>query len=508
MFKSMDVSGNVACLLRPSHAAQIRVPLDRLQRRQAVLAIVPDERVLSILLHCEDFSADIIAGRLWFAAGENWAQRLETLFEQKPGLPTPSQFLRPISADAEAFNELIGPSQKIFERIEVGRLKQVQTLASEWKPAPGELRRICLIAPSSFRLWEDAADVLGAMEFKSNEAIMTRFDPDHPDAASSLALATAAANCTAVLAANISRSDAAGTVAPALPWITWITAPRIPAPVPGCAHDQLLLAEASWQERALAAGWSPGQILLVAWPGRRIPPSPGTPGEGRGEGTNFARDSQETDRSKFCPHPTLSRSTGRGENRALVLANVIPLSVPARVSEYSSHRLLWEFIENELLNDPFRLTDIEDYLSSRRDKFQIAAESFDSTSFIDRLIVPAFQQGIVRLLLQENIPLEIHGTGWDAIDEFRKHSAGPVRSRCHLRMLLDEANLLIHLWPWQHAHPIESIQKPLIRAFGRTRVSFLKDVRSALDGNPPQNQPAPAEPISPALILQTLLASR
>src|SRR5205807_9778189 len=116
--------------LSPLHAAQLRVALDRLERSQAIVAIIPDATTLWVVLHCEDFSQDIAAHRLWFAAGENWEAELERLFVDQPGLCTPSQFIRPILADPEAADRLIAPAQKIFSTEGSRRAEQIRQLAS------------------------------------------------------------------------------------------------------------------------------------------------------------------------------------------------------------------------------------------------------------------------------------------------------------------------------------------------------------------------------------------
>ena len=81
MLKTMDVRGTVGCFLYPSHAAQLRVALDRLHARQAIVAIVPEPQTFAVLLHAEDFSRDIAAGRLWFATGDSWEEELEAIFD-------------------------------------------------------------------------------------------------------------------------------------------------------------------------------------------------------------------------------------------------------------------------------------------------------------------------------------------------------------------------------------------------------------------------------------------
>jgi hypothetical protein len=190
-----------------------------------------------------------------------------------------------------------------------------------------------------------------------------------------------------------------------------------------------------------------------------------------------------------------------------VIADTYSLDVPETVAEYSSQRLLWEFIREELTCDPFSLgTDIERYLEARRSRFQIGEDGFNSTIFIDRLIVPAYQQGLVHLLTHEKLPLRVFGQGWKTIDEFASIASGPVQSRAELQQILSDSVALVHVWPWRHAHPIDAASRPVVRAIGRSRQSFIKEARAALRGGPSPAE-LPAEPLLSAGLISGLLSS-
>ena len=146
MLKSMEVVGTTGCFLNPLHAAQLRVALDMLHSRQAVVAIVPDDQTLAVLLHTDDFSHDITAGRLWFASGRQWESELKAIFHDNPGLPTPAEFIRPITADSEATNSLIEPAQRVFAQVSESRGNESKRLRERWKPNPRSHRRLCLLA--------------------------------------------------------------------------------------------------------------------------------------------------------------------------------------------------------------------------------------------------------------------------------------------------------------------------------------------------------------------------
>jgi hypothetical protein len=449
MLKDMTIASVSSCFLTPVHAAQLRVALDRLERQQTVIAIVPEPRALDVLLHCHDFSGDINSHRLWFVSGETWEADLEKLFFDNPGLPTPSEFIRPILANPDAADGLIGPAQKVFAGVSAARAEAIQSLVSGWSRRTGPVRKVCVVAPSRFRLWDDAGIILGELAGESELADanidICRFDSDDPISASPFALAVSLADCDALVAPNMGRADLPGIVADGFPWITWVTTPRMPAAQRAGERDRLIVADPAWRSLAEQAGWSPEQIDVATWPGHPAP----------------------------APAVKL----------VCILADTRPTEAPASVKDYSSQVLLWDFIREELTQDPFALTgDVDQYLKSRRSRFQVPETSFDVVTFIDRLIVPAYQQGIARLLVREGIPLRLFGHGWDSVEPLAALNRGPVTSREQLRQIVAASSALIHVWPTKHLHPIELTGRPVVRAHGRTAQSFLRDTRRALEG--------------------------
>lgn len=490
MLRTLDIGGTVACFLSPLHAAQLRVALDLLEPRQAIVAIVPDERTLAVLLHCDDFSREIVAHRLWFVAGDSWAEQLRQVFKEAPGLPTPAQFIRPILADSEPADRLIAPAQKVFADEASRRSERIDSLARLRTPSSG-VRRLCLIAPTGFRLWESAAPelladllynpstLLGAGPSTSLGAgpsapaapTCVRLDTDDPASASPLALAAAVAESDAVIASNTFRADAPGVVPSEIPWITWITSSRIPSFDPTARRDVLILADRSWRSDAAQAGWPAQRLHVAGWP-----------------------DSQ-------------SRSGDSNASATLtLLADTQPIEPPEQVTDYSSQLLLWEMIQAELTNDPFLVGDnAHAYLADRIAKRQIAEQGFDRSLFVQRLIVPAYQQGLARVLIASGLPVQIFGKGWDRIDEFAVHSGGPVTSRQQLREIVEQSAGLVHAWPSGHAHPIDAAGRPVLRAAGRRRDHFLRDARTMLNGAAVKSTRS-ASPLSARMLRQILQA--
>ena len=472
MLRTLDVGGTVACFLAPAHAAQLRVALDLLEPRQAIVAIVPEERALSVILHCDDFSREIIGHRLWFAAGEAWVEQLRRVFEEQPGLPTPAQFIRPILAESKIADRLIGPSQKVFADEASRRSDRIQSVVQA-RTRPTCVGRVCVIAPSHFRFWESAAaEVLADLLCDStapNGLTCIRLDTDDPASASPLALASAAAEADAVIAPNIFRADAPGIAAADLPWVTWVTSPRIGPFDPKRPRDGLIVADPSWQSAAEQSGWPRQRVHLGGWP------------------------AWPSVHSNDNPSTTLT-----------LIADTQPIEPPEQVTDYSSQRLLWEMIQAELANDPFLVgDDAASYLADRVARRQIAEQGFDRGVFIERLIVLGYQQGLARILIASGLPLRIFGKGWDRIDEFAPHSGGPVRSRQQLREIVDGSAALIHAWPSRHVHPIDAAGRPVLRAAGRPRDAFLREARSLVNGTAVSSV-ASTSPLS-ALLLREIL---
>jgi hypothetical protein len=266
-----------------------------------------------------------------------------------------------------------------------------------------------------------------------------------------------AAKCDAIVTPNMGRADLPDLMPDEMPWATWLTYPRIPLVEKAGPKDTLLVADASWKTLAIDKGWKADRIFVAAWPPRECAPL-------------FA-ESRLPGMFRMTTDPTLA-----------IIADTQPLDPPARIVEYSSHRLLWEFIRDELLNDPFALGNSADaYLDARMRQLRIGDDGFDRHAFIDGIIFHARLQGLARLLIGERVPLKIFGCGWEMLEEFGESADGPIRSREQLNRAIDSAIALIHVWPKTGAHPIEAMGKPVIRP-GLHREALIRDAKLAIKG--------------------------
>lgn len=470
MFYSLKAAGVTACFLSPSHGAQVAAALERLSPEQVLVVVVPDISTLRLMLACSDFSADIAARRLWFVSGNDWAADLDRLFDQHPGLPTPAQFVRTPMLKEEQLNELIEPAKAVFARHNASRSAKVNELIH--RALPGSHRSICVIAPSRFELWNDAGSTLAdaLAQQAHGKVAMRRFDPSHGAGASPLALATVIADCGAVVSANLARADVPEVASPKTPWITWVTMPRIPRPTKQAPNDRIILADVRWRQAALREGWSEAHIHVGGWPA--IEP------------------------------------VGESAMMISLIADTHPMLAPPNSESMplSSHRLMWEYIQAELSANPLAIGDDADaYLSRCMQRFSISEHGLDRERFVDRLIVPAYQQGIADLLLAEGLPLRIFGWGWESIQRFAATHAGVIQSRDELAEVIGKSAVVVHPTGLNRAHPIDGSARPALRPSAKLdRKSYVAQARQWLASSAPPASPQSGSSISLALIQDIL----
>jgi len=462
MLRSFACSGTVACFLRPATAAAVRVALNKLRQNQALIAIVPELDVAHVMLHCESFADDVRAHRLWIVVGEDWDTQLAALLRENDGLPTPSQFVRLTDGNEELAEAMIAPAQRVFSEITQHRSAAIGELQTKAIASRGAA---CIVAPTHFRLWDDAGQTLANL---ATQLGWSHLDPDDPASASPLAMAHAAAACSAVIMPNVGRADLPNVVVTSTPWISWLTAPRIPAYSAAAPRDALLLADPVWQPLATAAGWPADRVHIATWPATVLPPT-------------------------------------AKAGSLLILADVSPLDPPKEIVEMSSHRLLWEAIVDELVRDPFALgRSVLDYLNARMKRLTIDPQRLDQRRFIDQLIAPAYARGLAEVLRRNSLPLRVAGAGWDAIESLASVAAGPVVSREQFLQRVNDASAIVHAWPTDTIHPIDICGRPVLRP-RTTRDAFLHEARTAVAGR--GIVPRSAGPALSAELLVQLIAN-
>ncbi len=450
MLKKLEVSGSVACFLAPPHAAQVAVALEVMRPEQAVVALVPAIEDLAAMLRCDSFAEAIAAHRLWFVAGETWPAQLSDLYELQIGLAPPGQFIRVAASGEDVIEPLIGEAQRAISQLTVRRSERMNAVRSKpWRRLA--TRRLCVVAPTRFRLWNDLGHALVTAakdaEHSGDDFTWTLYDADDPARGSPLTLATAARECGALLTANTARCDLPGLLPDEMPWVTWVTGARVPRCEAAGPNDVLLVADPHAVESARRTGWTESRVRIATWAPELM------------AACGFANRV-----ASVCE--AASGGPGHPAPDALaIIADTRTLAAPEELNDYSSHTLLWESIRDELLRNPLAIADadVHAYLMSRLRKMDISPDGFPVQGFIDHLIVPAYQQGVARALLRERRPLALHGNGWQTIPEFAPHAHGPVGSRVQFAERLASSRSLVHVWPTRHAHPVDFTGRPVVR---------------------------------------------
>lgn len=427
--RTTRVSGQTACILDPMHAAAVSALLGVLHLQQAVIAVVPSSEDAALLLRCADFAAEIAANRFHLVFGEDWSSQLDRLFDQLPGLAIPTHFVRTSDADVAVTDHLIGKAQSIFSDVTTRRNHRLTELrnASSGLSATVD-SAICVLGGQRFRLWNDAAD---ALREALNPLHCKTFDSDDPIRTTPIALAMELQDRRAVVAADVFRGDACSAAPERLPWITWLTKPRIAPPT--SSKDALIAADEKLARDAIAAGWPKHRVHIGGWP---VAP--------------------------FAPPPSGARPA--------IIANVRALKPPKDLEDLSSHRLLWEFIADQIARDPFVAFDrIDELLKQSMKRQNVAADGVPVVRFIDELIVPATAVSIARFLAANKIQFTIHGEGWHEFPNLESRWLGPIHSRQEMRNAVERAAALIQVIP--------STRPSAIDAAGRHVVRFQRDAK-------------------------------
>jgi hypothetical protein len=408
-----------------------------------LVVIQPELEIARVILSTFDFADQITRHRLWLVCGSNWSTQLRELFDIHPGLATPTRFIRTKWTGDDVITPMIAGAQEVFSNVLGERGQKLSSLQAESAPA-NDVGDILLIGGSEFRLWDDAQAVLRQQLSNQSNISIHGFDTDDALNGSPLALLHAARKCGSVISANICRADCNQLIFADVPWITWITQPSVPTFETAGPRDALILADANWRAIARKAGWPDHRVRVCGWPRRAIEPQPG-------QELSFICDTQK-------------------------------IEIPATVKSYSSHRLLWELIEEELYTDPLAVEKIDTYLTDRAGQLNISLEVLDTRSFIERLIIPAYQQGLARMLIAERIPLAVHGSGWSDLPEFAAQSRGRILSAGELESAIATCAGLIYCWPERSAHAMEATDKPVVYRAGRDRSQLIRTARRVLSG--------------------------
>jgi hypothetical protein len=400
---------------------------------------------------------------LLFVTGEPWADDLRRLFNDRPGLPTPQQFIKLPTLTGDIADPIIQACQSVFAAVNAERTERIVALRNTPRTFSNS-GTIAVIAGSKFALWEDPGAQLATALLPSDATNLRRLDPDCPLLAGPLAVAEFCSKAEALVIADVGRCDFPDVLSKDLPWVTWVTRGRIPNRAAAGPRDALLVADPSWRDAAIAAGWDAHRVDIAGFP---------------------------------AIAPTESGSKFDGWT---VLADTRPVQMPKQLDEFSSHKLLWEAIDAELRTNPFALDDAASFLHKRCRSMDLDESTVDRKLFLEQLILPAYVQGVVRALLKADVPLRVFGLGWGQIEEFAAVAAGPIGDSEALAQALGGSKKLVHVWPGSGAHPIFATGLPVLRRRVSLLDAFVREAKSGATLTIPQ----PVPPISLAGVKRVL----
>jgi hypothetical protein len=471
MLRSLPDESVGSCQLMPSHVGLVRAARERMGTTPVLFIAQPDAKTARMILSCHGFSEQIDRHRLWFACGPAWLEQFGRIFADYPGLATPLRFIRTRVTNEEAVLPAIGEIQTVFSKALSLRGEEINRLKAEPRAAV-DAKSILLVGAGEFRLWEFGTQVIEQQlrsRAESDGLSLQRFDMDNALSGSPLALLKAAAEHGSVVSADVCRADCNQLLSPEIAWITWLTRPGAPPFESAGPRDAIILADEKWRPIARVAGWPASRIRVCSWPVLPI---------------------------GSAPSSTSEKILG-------LLCDTRKIQVPTSISDFSSHRLLWELIEEELAGNPLAVADIEEYLGNRASQLNIAMDVLDRPRFAEELILPAYQQGLTRMLISAGVPIRLWGKGWGDLPEFAKRTGGPISNRDEFQEAVGQCRGLIHCWPTRAAHPIDMTGKPVVYRSGMDRSALIREARRVV-GAPVKSVAASGQGALASVILELI----
>ena len=493
MLAAVKSTGSVAFLLEPPHAEVVLQSLTHLNTEQSsarvVIALVCEELLPAIAAQA-NLVPHIASHRLFLITASS---QLRDVYRRHPGLASPGFFIRLSFTDEARVTKLVPEAQAAIARV----LDDQRALGTSLRDAISKdaaqstaRHPLCLVGAMAFRLWNDAPSLLAAASFDPDIAVL---DTDDPTTATSLAILHAAARARAICSADLWRHQLSDLLPLAYPWHHWLAADQREIPPFSLAgpQDLLMLSSGSSFRAAIGAGWPACRVRLV------VPPS------------------------------LVDDHTPSAAKPLLLAADCLPLVTPPEIEEYSSLRLLWEAIREELLGDPSRLgPSAVDFLSARRSRLGLRPDQLDSNRFLRQLIEPAFAQGIALALLRRSQQLVIHGCGWLTLAEhlsaycptlssspanastapladlIRAAYRGPINSREDLARAARDTRALVDFRP-PASNQVEPL--PLLTVSGLPLLRFADLLSGQLAGRIPQPSVATSTGLPAPVTIQAAL---
>jgi hypothetical protein len=451
--QKLEAKGLCIGFVVPAHAQDVVVALSKLAPEQTLLVVHPADSFLIQLLACHDFSADLRSRKFILAVGPAWQREFADTFTRHPTLVPPHQLIKLPYASPRFVERVFGSIEHLIHQESQSHQQKLRAMSIGM--AGTSTSGLLLAAGSSPRLWSSLTGHLLSVAAANDAADVSTLDTSDPTTASAMALARAAQSKSALLTADVGRADLPELLPVSKPWIAWCSHGRIPKRVESARRDKLILSSAQLLEPALRAGWNKSD-LRVGLP-IEIPP--------------IAADAKPT-----------------------MIVDFVPPHVPAAFNEFSSHRLLWEFIDSQLSADAlFSNSPLQQTIPSLLAKFNIDPQSFPFDLLVRQLLEPAFARALAKQLVKRGVDFRLVGSGWDSEPELTG-----VRSSVNcLNDALAGASCLIDMFPGQRLHRQHFVRRPVVPTWGRSWSALLRDLA--------RPQSLPVESV-PALALTDILS--
>lgn len=442
MFARLQIDSPTAILLGPTHAQQIRVVLEKLSRDQALLVVIPGEFTAGVIAACHDFTDALNAGQLWLAAGPDWEVELQAILDRNEGIAPASVMIRVPGLNSDVVDAVHKPCDLLLSKHAASQKQRVELVMAKPRLPRTPARRLCVMT-GAFGLWNDAASQLNDLIASAGDRLdCVRIDTANAAQRSSLYAARAAEGSDAIVTANVGRSDRAGIVPHNVPWTSWATT-RVPAFEPNAPLDTLVIADEAMRPLASRAGWPADRVRVGAEPLQDLP-------------------------------------AASGEARVSVIADLAPIVVPKPIEDMSSHRVIWDAVERDLIDDPLRVgTSAEAYLHRWCDRVGVPRASFPTSLVVDLLVTPIFIREVTRQLVTRGAPINVWGRGWETVEAVRPMCRGGIADRGQLRVALERTTAILDLWPNAVAHPARRTGRPVLSVAGAMWHELLSSIRTA-----------------------------
>jgi len=439
--KSLEITAQVSCLLDPQHAQMIRAVLEKLEDSKSLIVVIPDDLTSRIILGCADFSGPIGSHKMILVHGYDWAKQLDRLFDLRPGLPLPSQFVKLNALGGARFEELKSLAEKSLSNAATRR-NHVTSLVRSQAEQPGNRQQsMCILGRSAWNIFDDAACHLLNLGIADNSVSV--IDLADPVQTSTLALLTACQNADVLVAADWYRADQPGVIPERIAMITFASKLRV-AQFDPTTRNRLIAADCEIARCAIQSGW-PAACVQIA-----------------------------------CEAPLTHQASEYHPKQVILMFDLPDLAPPKAISEVSTRKLVWDRVREEISADPFAARGAPvTYLTKLFGKLNVTAEPEVIDVMLNRLVHPQLAIATAAKLQDRVKNFSIRGRGWDRVEGVAAVWKGAIQTTANFVAATERASVLLDVWPGLASHRARRCGLPLVAVWGSGSASIFEACRSS-----------------------------